>query len=84
MEVAAAFAFLYYAETKELCRLRYGFLLRDMLDHFTEKSQSKLSPDYSFWMYSVHDSTIFGLLYTFGVVDVCSLLSSNPTVLIFI
>lgn len=71
MEYAAQLHFLDSTKTKKLARLRSGFLIRDMLEHFTAKSESKLSPDYSFWMYSGHDTTIFALLNTLGVLDAC-------------
>lgn len=42
----------------EMIRLRSGHLVKDMLDHFEDKKNSKLTPDRSIWIYSGHDYTI--------------------------
>lgn len=73
MEQAAKMAYVDFTRTKQLARLRSGFLLREILDRFVTKSQSRLSPDFSFWVYSGHDATIFNMLNTLGIPDVIHL-----------
>lgn len=43
-------------------KLKSGFLIKEMLDRFTEKAESKLKPDRSLWLYSGHDLTIIHFL----------------------
>lgn len=56
--------------TKLLSRLKAGFLIREMLDHFTAKKDSTMMPDRSLWIYSAHDYTIINLLNALGLYDV--------------
>lgn len=51
-----------FTATNEMKKLRSGFLLKDILDRFFNKIQSKLSPDRSLWMYFGHDSTMASML----------------------
>lgn len=44
-----------------------GFLLREILDHFTQKTHSTLSPDRSLWMYFGHDYTVANMMNSLGV-----------------
>lgn len=53
-----------------LKKLYSGFLLKDILDRFRKKRQSKLSPDLSIWLYSAHDVTIAGVLHSLGLLKV--------------
>lgn len=67
------FVFDWYATrtaTREMCKIKSGFLLKEMFDHFASKSQGKLSPDRSVWMYFAHDHTIINLLHTLRMYEV--------------
>lgn len=57
--------------TPELKKFTSGFLLRQILDNFTKKLQSKLSPDLSLWMSFANDFTIATMLNSLGVFNVC-------------
>lgn len=61
--------FTAFFSTKLRAKLMSGFMLREMLDRFDAKSKSELRPDYSFYVYSGHDSNVFGLLNSLKVVD---------------
>ena len=66
-------AFSWYAiftATTEMKKLRSGYLLKEMLDRFTNKTQSTLSPNRSLWMYFAHDITISNMLNTLGLFKV--------------
>lgn len=54
--------------TTKLQRLYSGFLLKDILDRFKKKSNSKT--DLSMYLYAGHDVTIAGILNTLGVFQV--------------
>lgn len=56
-----------FTQTPEMSRLKFGFLLREILDRFSDKIQSKLMPDRKLWFYSGHDLTIVSLLNIMGV-----------------
>lgn len=60
------------SNTTEMKKLKSGFLIKEMLERFTNKSQSKLKPDRSLWIYSGHDITISHLLNSLGLFDVIS------------
>lgn len=59
-------------ETAEMKKLKAGFLLKEMLERFTQKTQSKLKPNRSIWIYSGHDITISNLLNSLDLFDVIS------------
>jgi len=61
----------YYASsaTPFLAKFAGGFLLKDILDRATAKVQGTLSPNYKYYAYSTHDSTISNFLNTLGVFD---------------
>lgn len=68
----AALAFYYtFSATPYLAKYFTGFLLKDILDRLTSKVEKTLSPDRKFWVYSSHDSTVFGFMYSLGISDVC-------------
>lgn len=67
LEKLSGFAFSVQTGTKLMARLKYGFLLREILERFTMKANSTLSPDRRLWVYSAHDLTISGLLNTMGL-----------------
>lgn len=59
----AEFYFALFTQTPEMKKLRMGFLLKEILDRSRNKTESKLSPDRSLWMYFAHDNTIVDLLH---------------------
>lgn len=69
-EWAANFSFVVPTITPELARLKAGFLVREMLDRFTQKIGSTLTPDRSVWIYSAHDTTIAGVLNALQLFEV--------------
>lgn len=71
MEYIAKVSHNTYARTPGLARLKCGYLLKEMLEHFTQKINSTLKPDRSVWLYSGHDQTILNVLNSLGVHDVC-------------
>lgn len=58
--------------TKELAKLFSGFLIKDIFERFAKKLNSTLQPDRSLWIYSAHESTIIGVLNSFGLFDALS------------
>lgn len=54
----------------ELSRLRFGFLLREILNRLSDKVESKLIPDHKLSIYSGHDQTISNLLDLLGLYNV--------------
>lgn len=56
-----------WTELLEMKKLRSGFLLKEIFDRFSNKTQSKLSPDRSLWMYFAHDFTISSMLHSLGM-----------------
>lgn len=69
-EYIAMLWFAVFAPTPEMRKLKSGFLLKEILDRFTNKTQSTLSPDRSIWMYFAHDITISNMLSTLGLFEV--------------
>lgn len=57
-------------KTKEMQRLKGGFLIREMLERFQNKTESKLNPNRSLWIYSAHDLTIAYLLKSLDIFEV--------------
>lgn len=74
MENLANFCFSMPTNSKLLARLKVGFLIRDILERFTQKIESTLVPDRSLWIYSGHDTTISNLLNALGLFEVCLLM----------
>lgn len=56
--------------TTEMKKLKAGFLIKEMLDRFADKIQSKLNPDRRLWLYSGHDLTITHFLNAIDLYDV--------------
>lgn len=56
--------------TPLLARLRYGFLIKEILTHFSQKINATLSPNRSLWLYSAHDLTISNILNSLGMFEV--------------
>lgn len=70
MEKLASFCFSMATNTKQLARLKAGFLIREIFNRFTMKANLKLHPDRSLWVYSGHDSTVSNILNALGFFDV--------------
>lgn len=70
LEMLANLCFATNTSTPVLARLKIGFLLREMLDRFEEKIDSRLEPDRNVWIYSAHDSTIASILNSIGLFKV--------------
>lgn len=58
----------YYTEQK---KQRAGFLIKEILDRFTNKTKSLLNPDRSLWIYAIHSTGMVNLLNSLNVFDVC-------------
>lgn len=67
----AFYWFRMFTATPEMKKLRSGYLLKEILDRFTNKTQTQLSPNRSLWMYFGHDITIANMLNSLGVFNVC-------------
>lgn len=72
MEYIAEIASSTHAATPGLARIKFGFLFKQMLEHFTQKINSTLKPDRSVWLYSGHDLTILNILNGLRIHDVRS------------
>lgn len=70
MEYIAKFDYKTYADTPQLARLKSGFLLKEILEHFSQKINSTLKPNRSVWFYSGHDVTILNMLNSLGLFEV--------------
>lgn len=69
LQEIAKFYFILQSGTKQMARLRGGFLLKKIYDDFFLKSKSKLKQ--TFIIYSAHDTTIIRTLMALGLYDVC-------------
>lgn len=64
------FGFSWYTSitpTTEMKKITYGYLLKEILDHFTNKTQSTLSPNRTLWMFFGHDFNLALMLDTLGI-----------------
>lgn len=62
-------AFVLDTFTAPMARLKYGRLVREILQRMADKSAGRLEPDRSMWVYSGHDTTLSGVLNTLGLFD---------------
>lgn len=62
--------FVLHTLTPRLARLKFGYLLKNILEEFQNKSDGTLDPDRSVHMYSGHDATVAGLLNMLGLFEV--------------
>lgn len=69
MEWISSKSFAVNAYTPQLARLKSGNLLKEMLDRFTNKTNSNLVPNRSLWVYSAHDTTVANILNTLGMFE---------------
>lgn len=75
LEYLATHFYSIFTHSTEMKKLRAGFLLKEILDRFKEKTQSLLSPDRTLWMYFAHDTTIANVLNSLGLFEVCTTLN---------
>lgn len=72
LEEIANKTFIIETLTPRMARLKYGRLLKEILDEFQRKSDRIQNPDRSVHMYSGHDSTVSALLNMLGLFEVFS------------
>lgn len=70
MSYIAKFNFKVGTNTRQMARLKYGFLIKEIFEHFAQKIDGTLEPNRSLWLYSAHDFTVSGLLNSFGLFQV--------------
>lgn len=70
MQIFVGNFFKFLTHTHEMKKLKSGFLIKEMLERFAQKAESKLQPDRSLWIYSGHDLTIASFLNSLGLYDV--------------
>lgn len=69
-EYLATFYFQIFTPTIEMKKLKSGFLLKEILNRFSNKIKQTLSPDRSLWLYFAHDNTIVNMLSSLGLYKV--------------
>lgn len=69
-EYISTFWFKFITGTTELKRLKSGFLLKQLLDRFKNKTLSLLPAEQMMQIYSGHDITISGILDSLDVFEV--------------
>lgn len=67
MEYIAKYDSTLYADTPELARFASGFLIKEILEHFSQKVNSTLDPDRSLWIYSGHYYSIVNAMKSIGI-----------------
>lgn len=70
MQQMAEFSFKLETNTPQLARLKYGFLIKEIFEHFAKKVEGTLEPNRSLWLYSAHDFTVSGVLNSLGMFEV--------------
>lgn len=59
-----------YIRTNDTLKARGGFLVREILERFKNKTMGILKPDRSLWIYSAHDNTLVNTLSILNIFDV--------------
>lgn len=59
-----------FFHTDEMKKIKGGFLIKEILDRFRNKTLSILQPDRSLWFYSAHDLTIARVLNALNLYEV--------------
>lgn len=54
----------------EMKKIRAGFLIKEILDRFKNKTLSILDPDRTLWIYAAHGSVISNVLNSLDLFDV--------------
>lgn len=70
MEIISLAVYKSFTGTAELARIKGGFLIKEMLERFSQKINSTLKPNRSLWLYSAHDLVIVNMLNTLGLYEV--------------
>lgn len=70
MENISRFDLKMYADNTKLARLHSGFILKDILNQFSQKINSTLKPDRSLYFQSTHYYIIANLLNSLGMFEV--------------
>lgn len=70
MEYIAQFYHKMYADTPQLARVESGFLLKEIVERFSQKINATLQPDRSLWFYSAHSITVSFMLHSLGLFQV--------------
>lgn len=79
MEYITKYSYAMYTNTKQLARLKGGFLLKDVLERFSQKIKSTLKPlERKLWLYTAHDYTLANILNGLGVFEVMILRFAFP------
>lgn len=73
MERIATYHHSMPAATPRLARIKSGFLLKEILEHFSHKIRATLQPDRSLWLYSAHETTVANMLNGLGLLEVSAL-----------
>lgn len=53
----------------EMKKQRAGFLIKEILDRFTNKTRSILQPDRSLWIYAIHSTGMVNILNSLNLFD---------------
>lgn len=67
MAYIAAYDFVLYAATPEMALFASGFLIKEIVDDFSQKVNATLNPDRVLRLYSGHDYSITNALNSFGL-----------------
>lgn len=51
-----------FSGSREMLRLKCGFLIREIFERFANRTKGPLSPDRKIWMYSAHDGTLTNIM----------------------
>lgn len=70
LEFLATLWYQIHTSTNEMKKIKAGYLLKDILNRFTDKIESKLSPDRTLFLYFAHDITIANILNSMGLFKV--------------
>lgn len=70
MERLAASFLIAFTHSTELKKLQAGFLIKEILDRFQNKSLDRLQPNRSIWISSGHDLTFTNILNALNLFDV--------------
>lgn len=70
LEYLAAVHLETFTHTTELKKLEAGFIIKEMLDRFENKSRSILQPNCSLWIYAAHDLSLVNILNALNLYEV--------------
>ncbi|XP_031635142.1 prostatic acid phosphatase-like [Contarinia nasturtii] len=69
LEYLSAVSYQIATYLPEMKKIRAGFLIKEMLDRFKNKTLSNLQPDRSLWIYAVHSTGIVNILNSLDVFE---------------